>query len=99
MSGMMALLTTLTQSTVAGGYVVALTLVVLLQYVYSVNRQSRVRQLADQFRREVDGLSQEVLQLNRERNLHKLENHILREVLGQSEAGRAVNQVLKPVTE
>lgn len=95
MAGTLALLTTLTQSTVAGGYVVALTLVVLLQYVHFISRQNRVRHIADQFRREVDGLSVELLQLNRERNLHKLENQILREVLGHTECARAINHLLK----
>ncbi|HUQ68312.1 MAG TPA: GGDEF domain-containing protein [Planctomycetaceae bacterium] len=95
MSGTLALLTTITQTTVAGGYVVALTLVVLLQYIHYISRQNRVDQLADQFRREVDDLSIEVLQLNRERNLHKLENQILREILGHTECARAINHLLK----
>lgn len=95
MTGTLALLTTLTQTSVSGGYVVALTLVVLLQYVHFMHRQQRVRRLADQFRREVDGLSTEVLQLNRERNLHRLENQLLREVLGQNDCTRAYAHLLK----
>jgi diguanylate cyclase (GGDEF)-like protein len=95
MTGLLTLLTTMTQSTVAGGYVVALTLVVMLQYLHYVTRQLRTKKLADQFRRDVDGLSLEVLQLNRERNLHRLENQILREVLGHTECARAINHLLK----
>jgi diguanylate cyclase (GGDEF)-like protein len=95
MAGILALLTSLTQSTIADGYVVALTLVVLLQYVHYVSGQKRVSHLAERFRLEVDGLSNEVLQLNRERNLHKLENQILREVLGHTECARAINHLLK----
>jgi diguanylate cyclase (GGDEF)-like protein len=91
----LAVLTSMTQTSVAGGYVVALTLVVLLQYVHYLHRQQRVRLLADQFRREVDGLSTEVLVLNRERNLHRLEIQLLREVLGQTDCARAYAHLLK----
>jgi hypothetical protein len=79
----------------ANGNAVALALVCLLQYVYSLLRISRVRSLASRYQEQVDTLSLEMLQLDRERMVHRLENQILRDVLTQSDCRKAIAILLK----
>ncbi|OYW23318.1 MAG: hypothetical protein B7Z55_03670, partial [Planctomycetales bacterium 12-60-4] len=85
----------LTDTTVANGYALSLALVVLLQYVHTLAFRNRTRHTADQYRKEVEGLSLEVLQLSRERGLQRLENQILREVLTQPDCQRAIGHLLR----
>ncbi|HET6424498.1 MAG TPA: sensor domain-containing diguanylate cyclase [Planctomycetaceae bacterium] len=80
---------------IAQGNLVALAIVCLLQYSYSLYRISRVRRIAAQYRDEVDHLSLEMLQLERERMVHRLENQILREVLTQTQCRKALHVLLK----
>lgn len=81
--------------TLANGNAVALALVCLLQYVYSLLRISRVRYLASQYQEQVDTLSLEMLQLDRERMVHRLENQILRDVLTQTDCRKSIAILLK----
>ncbi len=83
------------QMTIAHGHVVALALVCLLQYSYSLYRIARVRKVAAKFEQQVNHLSVEMLQLERERMIQRLENQILREVLSQTECSKALNILLK----
>jgi diguanylate cyclase (GGDEF)-like protein len=85
----------LTDNTIANGYAMALALVVLLQYVHGLASRTRTKVSADQYKREVEGLSLEVLQLSRERGLQRLENQILREVLTQPDCQRAIGHMLR----
>lgn len=80
---------------VAHGNLVALAIVCLLQYSYSLYRITRIRKLAAKFQQEVNHLSVEMLQLERERMVHRLENQILREVLIQTECRKALQVLLK----
>ncbi len=95
MPGITSPITALTDTTVANGYAMALALVVLLQYVHSLTFRTRTRRTAEQYRKEVEGLSLEVLQLSRERGLQRLENQILREVLTQPDCQRAIGHMLR----
>ena len=83
------------EMTIAHGNLVALAIVCLMQYSYSLYRLSRVKKIAAQFQEQVDHLSVEMLQLERERMTHRLENQILRDVLTQTECRKAVNVLLK----
>lgn len=83
------------QNILAKGYVVALALVCLLQYVYSLIRMARARQMATRFQEQVDHLSLEVLQIERDRMIQRLENQILRDVLTQTECRKAIAILLK----
>lgn len=95
MPGITSPISALTDTTVANGYALALALVVLLQYVHSLTFRKRTRRTAEQYRKEVEGLSLEVLQLSRERGLQRLENQILREVLTQPDCQRAIGHMLR----
>lgn len=95
MPGLSSPLSVLTSSTVANGYAMALALVVLLQYVHALTVRRRTVQTAGQFRRDVEGLSLEVLQLSRDRGLQKLENQILREVMALSDCQKAMGHLLR----
>lgn len=85
----------LTQAAIASGCAFALAMVCLIQYVHQLASQARQSRLTEQFRREVDQLSAEMLQLNRERLCQRLENQILREVLAQTDCRRAIQALLK----
>jgi diguanylate cyclase (GGDEF)-like protein len=95
MPGILGPLSQLTQTSVMGGYVVALSMIVLLQYIGFLSRRNQVRRLAQQYRREAEGLTNEVMQLNREKMLHRLENQILREVLSQTACQQVVRLLLR----
>lgn len=77
------------------GYSVALAMVCLLQYVYSLYRIKHTRNLTSQFQTQFNNLSLEMLQIDRDRMIHRLENQILRDVLTQTECRKAVAVLLK----
>lgn len=81
--------------TLSEGYSVALAMVCLLQYVYSLYRFKHARSLATQFQTQVNNLSLEMIQIDRDRMVHRLENQILRDVLTQTECRKAVAVLLK----
>ncbi len=83
------------RATLAEGYVVALAMVCLMQYVYSMYRIKHARNLTSQFQRQVNNLSLEMMQIDRDRMIHRLENQILRDVLTQTECRKAVAVLLK----
>ena len=88
-------LSILTSSSVANGYSFALALVVLLQYFHSLSQRSNTQVTSRKFKKDVEGLSQELLQLSRERGLQRLENQILREVLTYSDCQKAIGHLLR----
>lgn len=93
--GLLAPVTQFARDVVASGYLVAISLICLIQYVYAMLRQSRHHLLTAQFRRQVHDLSDELLQLSREQMVARLENQILREFLTQSDSRRAVQLMLR----
>jgi diguanylate cyclase (GGDEF)-like protein len=95
MPGITAPFPVLNEFALANVHAMALAMVVLLQYVHALVTRSRTRITADQYKREVEGLSLEVLQLSRERGLQRLENQILREVLTQPDCQKAISHLLR----
>lgn len=85
----------LTQSAVAGGYLVAFAIVCLIQYLYTVARQRRHQEEMDRVRREAEHLESELKVLNRDQTVARLENQILREILGQTEFSKALDHLLR----
>lgn len=95
MFGISIPLSALSEATMVSGYALALSLVVLLQYIHSITIRTKTVKSTQRFERDVEGLSLEVLQLSRERGLQRLENQILREVLTQSDCQKAIGHLLR----
>lgn len=85
----------LTNTAVAGGYLVAFATVCLLQYLYSMARHKKYQLEMDRFRRETEDLESELKVLNRDQTVARLENQILREILGQTEFSKALDHLLR----
>lgn len=81
--------------TVSGGYVIALGLVCLLQYVVYLNRQTKTRQHLDLCRREMEGMHGELNSAHKDQTLASLENHILREFVEQTDIDQAMTVLLR----
>jgi len=79
---------------VAGGYVVALALVCLLQYVLYVYRLTLERKRNQEYRSEMDGLEVELEGVQKDRTLSRLENHILREFVSETDLPKALELLL-----
>jgi diguanylate cyclase (GGDEF)-like protein len=79
---------------VAGGYVAALALICLLQYVLYVYRLTQERKRNQEYRSEMDGLEVELEGVQKDRTLSRLENHILREFVSETELSKALELLL-----
>ncbi|QDT62963.1 sensor domain-containing diguanylate cyclase [Calycomorphotria hydatis] len=80
---------------IVSGYVVALSAVVLLQYLFHLYRMSRERRRQLQIREELEGLEGELGEVRREGTLTRLENHILREFVSEANVDRALDVLLR----
>lgn len=81
-------------STISGGYVLAIALVCLVQYGFHVHRQSQMRRDSDRLRREREGLEGELKVVEKDRMVSRLENHILREFVAETEIDKALGLLL-----
>ena len=82
-------------STISGGYVLAIALICLVQYLFHVHRQAQACRQLDSFRRERDGLEGDLQLAEKERMVSRLENHILREFVAETEIDKALGLLLK----
>ncbi len=80
---------------VAGGYVLALGLVCLLQYMLYVTRRMQVRQHLQRCRLEMQGMQDELSSIQKDQTLTQLENQILREFVEQTELDQALTLLLR----
>jgi diguanylate cyclase (GGDEF)-like protein len=80
---------------VAGGYVLALALVCLLQYLIHFYRLLQVKRQSERYRAEKEGLETELNVAQKDRTLTHLENSILREFVSQTEIDRAFDLLLR----
>lgn len=85
----------LTNSAITGGSLVGVAAVCTLQYMYSVSRGRWHQEEIDRGRKQAEGLETELKSINRDQTVTRLENQILREILGQSEFGKALDQLLR----
>lgn len=85
----------LSQSTVGGGYLFALAVVCLLQYVTFLTNRVKVQTLSRKFEQQVTGLTVEMHELNRDRDFQRMEIAIMRDVLSQTDYRRAILALLK----
>jgi diguanylate cyclase (GGDEF)-like protein len=83
------------ENVVAGGYVLALAIVCLLQYLIHFYRLLQVRRQSDHYRVEKESLETELHVVQKERTLTHLENSILREFISQTEIDRALDLLLR----
>jgi diguanylate cyclase (GGDEF)-like protein len=81
--------------TVAGGYILALGMVCLLQYLVHLNRRMQTRRHLERCRLEMLGMEEELNTVQKDRTLTNLENHILREFVEQTEIDQALGLLLK----
>lgn len=82
-------------STVAGGYVVALAVICLFQYVVHLHRLSKERKQTAQFRAEINGMESALTQVQKDRTVTRYENQILREFVSQTECDKAMSLLLR----
>lgn len=82
-------------SSVSGGYVVALAVICLLQYVLHMHRMNLARRERDQCHRDMSGVTIELNAARRDRSLTTHENQVLREFLSESDCGKAVKGLLR----
>jgi len=80
---------------VSGGYVLAMALVCVLQYILHLYRLSNIKEESDRIRSEMRGLEGELHVVQKDRMLTHLENHILREFVSQTEPDRALDLLLR----
>lgn len=85
----------LSSSAVAGGSLVAMTGVCLVQYVSGLVRKKRHAREVQRLRHEAEAMESELRVLNSDQSVTRLENQILREILSQSEFTKALDQLLK----
>lgn len=80
---------------VAGGYVLALGLVCLLQYFLYLYRRVKIRQHLERCRLEIQGMQDELSTVHKDQTLTQLENNILREFVEQTELDHALELLLR----
>jgi len=80
---------------VSGGYVIAIALVCVLQYVLHLYRISGIKEQSELILKEMRGLEGELHVVQKERTLTHLENYILREFVSQTEPKRALDLLLR----
>ena len=85
-------------SSVSGGYVVALGVICLLQYVLHVHQMNRERRERAQCHRDKSGVEIELHAARRDRTLTTHENRVLREFLSEPECDRAIERLLRSFT-
>lgn len=85
----------LSNAAIAGGSLVAVAIVCLLQYFYAISRHRRYLLDMERIRKEVERRESELRVLNRDQSVTRLENQILREILGQSEFSKALDHLLR----
>ncbi|MCH7688699.1 MAG: GGDEF domain-containing protein [Planctomycetes bacterium] len=73
--------------TIAGGYIVAITVICLLQYVVHVYKFYRASQRSSHQRRMMETLEAELSETRREHAVARLENDLLQEITTHSESG------------
>lgn len=81
--------------TVAGGYVFALALVCLLQYLAHMYRLRQSRCQEQHYQNELHGLEEALNQIHKDRALTRIENQILRDFVGQTECEKAMGLLLR----
>ncbi|MCH7987654.1 MAG: GGDEF domain-containing protein [Planctomycetes bacterium] len=73
--------------TIAGGYIVAVTMICLLQYVIHVHNVSQASRWSSHQRRRMEMLEEELGETRRDHAVARLENDLLREITTHSESG------------
>lgn len=91
----MGVITSFVDSAVSGGYLAALALVCLIQYVLHYHQSLQARRDRELYEHEMQGLAGELEDVHRERLLTNLENHLLREFVSQTEIAKAVDLLLR----
>jgi diguanylate cyclase (GGDEF)-like protein len=79
---------------VAGGYLVALVLICLLQYMFHLYSSYRSRELKDRLCRQIDDVEKDLRCVSRDRTLTSLENQILRDFAGELDLDRTLEQMI-----
>lgn len=80
---------------VTGGLTFSLASICLFQYLLHAYRLSISREQSDKYRREMEGLEDELTSVQKDRTLTRLENHILREFVTETECDKALGLVLR----
>lgn len=83
------------EHTVSGGYVLALTLICLVQYAFHMYRSASARRQNERFRRKVQSLEEDLQLMQKNGTLSRLENQILREFVSQTEIDKALALLLR----
>ncbi len=85
----------LVDQAVSGGYVLAIALVCLLQYVVYLYRMGQAKRQYGQFRDELEGLESELTNVQKDRAVAVLENSILRDFVSQTELDKSLDLLLR----
>jgi diguanylate cyclase (GGDEF)-like protein len=85
----------LVNSTVSGGYVVALAFICLLQYVLHMHRMKLARLEREQSQRDISGVEFQLSAAQRDRLLTTHENQVLRDFLNESDCNEALRNLLR----
>ena len=78
MSDLIYTLMNIVDKAVSGGFVIAMALVCMLQYVLHLYRMAHIKEQSENMRQELRGLEGELNSAHKDRTLTHLENHILR---------------------
>lgn len=83
------------QQTIAGGYLVATSLVCCLQYLWHLRQVKRVNADRARHREEMQEISRELTSVQHERALGRVEGHLLREFITQSDPDHFIDLLLR----
>lgn len=82
-------------ASVSGGYVVALAVICLLQYVVHLHRMNRARREREQCQTQLEGVSSELVAARRDGSLRRQEAQTLRDFLNETDCAQAIRIVLR----
>ena len=85
----------LAHGAVAGGYVLSMALVCLVQYAFHMFRMSQAQQRNRRYEQQMQGLEGELNIAQKDRTISRLENQILREFVSETEVPKALEVVLR----
>lgn len=91
----LSLLFQFVNASVSGGYVVALAVICLLQYVIHIHHMNRARRERERCQTELDGMSSELAAARRDGSLRRQESQTLREFLNETDCAQAIRIVLR----
>lgn len=82
-------------STIAGGYILALSLICLLQYIVHLHRIRLSSQKNLHLQQQTEHLAQELREAQRVSSIQKLENQLLQEIISNTEHGSTIDLLLR----